>query len=82
MSFEATILDAIFLGVRDIINQDSTPRNACLGPMLDANAVTVAVLNLGRCGAAIEDTLGRWLVAFCRDSLRTVTQTIPLCAIF
>ena len=81
MSFEATVLDTILLSVRDIIDQDSTPRNACLGPVLDANAVTVAVLNLGRRGTSIKETLRWWLVAFGRDSLRAVTQAIPLCAI-
>lgn len=73
MSLECAVLDALLLGVGGIVNQDPTACDTCLGPVLDTDAVALTVLDLGCSGTAIEDTIGRWLVAFGRDGLRAVT---------
>ena len=79
---KGAVLDAFLLGVGDIVDQDAAARHACLGPVLGTDAVALTVLDLGCGGTAVEDSVGRWLVPFGWNGLRTVTEAIPLCAYF
>ena len=79
---KGAVLDALLFGVGDVVDQDAAACHAGLGPVLDPDSVALPVLDLGCGGPAVEDAVGRGLVAFGGDGLRTVTEAIPLRAYF